>query len=1157
MKNIQSLIAVDLKSKDSLQKALEAFLTRFKNDQPQIDLHNYNVFFCTEENGERRPFTFSDAVQPEKVVRALAIRALIKGEGAKIFTSSKEASWQKDPLVIEILVFVAALEHPELKDLVVEIAQEIVAYALAKNETEDLWIEKCRQLFGLDILYTLALTDVEYAYLIGLYIFPNWDTEHAIYAFDYLSGLADEHGFSRPILKAIAHCYNLELIQTICTSYPYVTDAGDQLYYLYEHFKQHPEEYPYFCEEYLNHVKKYPVEKEDDEGLHMVEKFFQKVFPPLSEQEILISDTYENEIFGLIKQVNKILEEVPESKLRSQKDEENPYYYDEEDFNGEEAINKDFFINGFDNGEAIWDYVREGKNPEVLNDIPPQSIESLAYKRNLKILPRLEFSGADIDEVLPYFFDEYHEVADDEFFTLKLNINGDNVRGGGININGNEVSGVDIAMRIVDVFYHLNGKKVFDNYTLDLIVNTYKLCTLEAFQARYAIEDERMLIEEINSLMDSFHNKYLSAQSLERIYLLYKQNPAIWKEVLDEAIDFSRSQMDEDMLAVLPKVKDRELVSGTHLLAVAYICYREGAMSPDAHLKILVDFFAKHFWETFLHEVISESILGREGDESDKTKAEIEAISEAIKSYCIGAKGTPPPKEIIMKLMKGGPASLTPEELAIFEAAKKQAKPSTEEEAKAGLHRLFFYENWTDELGIPQVSLFLSSDHIATLLAAAAYGAKGLPFVFEKPLKKVFKLFVELAPVKTLHVVFQCFKKEGRDFDLRLVRNYMETLEKLGILPSQIKAWEIVYTHKTIKALMKPGEAELNHYKALIETCAHMDELDEDQPMLWQREEKKEKAAMKEALQYIDKHKLPQFLHSANQIKPLEAFDKLRNQQFQDELYNFCRRTVKPENKDHLYDIYDWSDEEKQAFKKQVEMACSWINDYLFQTGDFKEIEEKLMPQLMKRISGDLDEVIWLFEDTVKHRALYMLARFGHMNRVYDYWSKWSNKEGNERDITPEFYRLLIDIGLGEAYALEFMLTNDQAIHRNCTFEENSFAQQFHAVYPKINLLENMQNMPANLVIFGLRQLQDDLTMTPQLLEFFNYPKRKVRDEVITILKHRLEERIEEFEEVFSDYADKAKGKAKNTFQAFLEEVKPLGKNSEVLAQWETRLEKK
>ncbi|MEH0156699.1 hypothetical protein V6R21_21395 [Limibacter armeniacum] len=1148
MKEKSDLIVVDLQSKDSLQQALETFLSKLRNSALKIgfDVENldfeekYTPLFYAEENGEPRYFDYGDVVNPEMVEAVLA-----NGEGAFSFKKSRKEVWVNDPRFAEAVVFVAALEHPELKQLVVEIAEAIVAFSIDKNDTDSLWIDDCH-VFGLDIIYTLALFYPEYTYLIGQYITPYWDSEHADYVFNYLKALKKKQGYGQHILKAIANSYNDEQIERVAKN-DYNGDCE-----LHDHFQENPDDFVYFCDEVVEHVRLFPIEKEDDEGRHIVELIMSSILPSMTEEEmekeVFVHNTYAGTISQLRSKVNSVLEGVSPSAYFFQKNEKSAIdVWDdlvdhEEEQGGEYAVNKDFLINGFDNGEEIWAYVQHGENPEVLDTIVPAELLSLAEDRGLKILPRLKYMGSELEPILRYYFDEYSDDDDDEYVVNAI---------GGKSYKPSPNK--EIALRVVDVFFHLGGKELLDDDTIEAIVDTYELCNMEDLQERYKVDNKEVLAKKVASLISSFFIEHMPLNSLDRIYLLYKQDPTVWKEVLDNAKEYHREYMDESMLAVLPKVTDRSVVYGSQLLSVAYVCNKEGGLRPDENLQVLVDFFANHFWDTLMYEMLEYSRYRGASEVSDVEV--LEAKVKAVKEYCIGKQATPPPREIIMKLMQGGPAALTEEELQIFEAAKKQAAPMPLEEVEAILQDLFATEE--NHKGTPYVHLFRRSENIGMLLAAAAYGARGLPMSFEPSLKKVFNLLVSVDPVKALDLVYKNFHNDQKLIDPMNLNDFIELMDKLGVPLSQVKAWEIVFLQKKIDHYTDPEQAAIDRLHTLEEAYAYYDKIDEDQPGLWKRQEEKEKAALKGAIQYLDMNRRLRFISAANKLNSRKEFEDFIHQEneerLQEALDDFCKRIIN-------FEKPGWArnEEENLLAQKEVEEAAEWIKDYLFNTGDFTEIEEKLMPKLVAYIPSSLDAQIWAYEDKVKHRALYMLVRFGHMNRVYDYWSHWDDLSRRmDKDITAEFYNLLIEIGAGESYAMHFILKNYQAIHQSCDFEDNSFAQHYHNIYSKVHLFELMESLPANLVIFGIRQIQDDLSMTPQLLEFFGHPKRKVRDEVLPVLIYRLEERVEQFNAAFLEYADKAKGKSKNTYQAFLQAVREkesLTKHTTVFDQWEARL---
>lgn len=151
----------------------------------------------------------------------------------------------------ETILFSHALKFPELKEDVISTAKEIVSYSRRHNDTCNMWVDDLC-VFGIEALYLLALNIPKYAYLIGAYLIPYWDSEHADYALIYTYEITSRFGFDDNMLKMFCYCDNVEA-RTIMLGGEFYGEQTELD--LVEYFEQNPDRYERFKEIMIDRFK--------------------------------------------------------------------------------------------------------------------------------------------------------------------------------------------------------------------------------------------------------------------------------------------------------------------------------------------------------------------------------------------------------------------------------------------------------------------------------------------------------------------------------------------------------------------------------------------------------------------------------------------------------------------------------------------------------------------------------------------------------------------------------------------------------------------------------------------------------------------------------------------------------------------------------------
>lgn len=375
----EDVIIVDLQSKESLKNALAEFKEKIiKNDLELCSGDDYLKCFMKLVEGEVKRISVNDIKDIDFVDEVLRISD---------FEGVEDAEDEYYEPFSNVAVFSAALAYDDLLDDMLSLAYETIKLVNDLGDVYDLWTDECH-VFGVDLFVALALKYPEYTYLFSEYILSNWDTEHADYVFEAISMLKDKWGFDVNILKAIAYCKDEELFRRLVRieSFNYETQDYSYEYTLLNHFKENPADYNYFKSQYLECAKKNKFEPRGAQYYSTVEVLFSHFAPYKTEEEsrteILIEDTYENEIEELtaafnanvsidfrkpvydLKSIN--LDKIKRKYVVSRKEQKSDKGYEELRKDYDECIN-DFCLSNIIKDKKSWNATEEEKAPFYAN----------------------------------------------------------------------------------------------------------------------------------------------------------------------------------------------------------------------------------------------------------------------------------------------------------------------------------------------------------------------------------------------------------------------------------------------------------------------------------------------------------------------------------------------------------------------------------------------------------------------------------------------------------------------------------------------------------------------------------------------------------------------------------------------------------------------
>lgn len=334
-RNKEDLIIVDFESKESLKEAVNSFKSKVVNDELILGgKDKYQTCFAKSVDDKVRPFTKEDIKDETFVKDVFGISGYNDIDYAYKYSSESFSN---------TIFLAAALQHEDLKDDLLVLIEAIVKLVNKKEKTYNLWVDE-EHTFGVEFIVAFVLKYPEYTYLISDFVLANWDDEHAGYVLNILYDFKCKRGYDKYFIKALAYSKCQELfLSTLGINY-YDGDDYSEDAELYHHFKETPEDYIYFKDQYIQFAKQTHRAAKFANGLTYAEYILRRISPELTDEEweteIFIEDTFKNEAakfsaelevnFNEAKKTETYKNNVKKNSWSIYDDEEDEYYEDED-----------------------------------------------------------------------------------------------------------------------------------------------------------------------------------------------------------------------------------------------------------------------------------------------------------------------------------------------------------------------------------------------------------------------------------------------------------------------------------------------------------------------------------------------------------------------------------------------------------------------------------------------------------------------------------------------------------------------------------------------------------------------------------------------------------------------------------------------------------
>lgn len=870
----QALIAVNIQDQHSIKQAIETFSLQMQQAYQSGELINRVGGFISHEQTQLRPCDLADQAQ-FKAIFLLNPEAELNSPVAEPLNDEQRQYLINNPDYLrlsQIVVFQHALQYDELKPLLVTFCQELVAFSIRVNSSNELFFSS-DMLFGLYLIILVAEKYPEYAYLIGEYYPQNSDYNQIMYhGADYMAYLFHQHGYSNLFLDAQASC-RFQDINSCIHSHFY--DADDFIPDLLSCFLADENRYLYYKNSLIESFKRRPQDPDDFDPLTTLEENFDTIcddygdpdfrHPHISHEAadnefdelIFHGRTIEQErkavkaeLFAVVKHIalkdlHYFDKPIASDTITLADIHDDPFYQEYHEDNKYQT-NKSFFLDCFDNGEQILAYIEENKYPQVLDQLQPINFRKLTLEHKSPIFKRFEYYGSGFMQLSP---DLDQDITLEDIIEHFL-VTYQNPDSFDIDDDGEDAQN-DKCLRTLDVLVRLLGKKELTGDEIQLISREFELCSPQQASERFTLQalTEDDIRRRVFHLINEPMVDHFGLVRLNEIHQLYLRDKTDFAEMLPDIIRLAHHCTPDDLLAVLPALNQTDYAWGAQLLAVAYILsQQDNGFFADPDLEPLWAFYNEHIFKRWYFEIERMSALSHSFDEQQREKAPL--LLDNIRSY-IDARGKST-GGLMAKLMKK-PADT---DTAI---SPQQILPIARE--------LVFGEPQEREAEETGSALFISDD-IGMVLASMLYAARVAKGPLKKQLLAAYELMLQLFPHNTLLASFLEFSDGGKFFSKSTAEEaeaFCDYLSDLKINEKYAFLFRIVLVQR-----VNEYEEDINDFcddyglKPLYQTVLNIyrakDDIDPDDAGMLAARERKISAAVSAAVDLLTAESRNKFL---------------------------------------------------------------------------------------------------------------------------------------------------------------------------------------------------------------------------------------------------------------------------------------------------------
>lgn len=812
-------INVDLNSLESIRKALEEYRNLLIQNKVFDDL-TFSQCFSLEFlalDGEQFSYEDIEKLDNEKIVKYFK----------EYFQYAESYEY-----ISEELLFAYALNYEELKYDIFETIKEIVNYARKVNNTDDMWVDDYN-VFGLGAVYITANMYPEYSYMLGAYMIPYWDDEHAPYAIELVQDFCIRKGICRETLKIYCYCdgylrYNLFGERYRWDYEKEMNVKRPEFVEPVEWFRENKEEYEWFKNTLKERFREfdYLQYSQSDYEPHPIDSFYKDLVDRNENydgfSEFFVYDNADIEAEQLEKEIIEYIGH-PLVEDQEEDDEDDYYYY------GDGIKEWKEFVKSYA-GMPVWDYIENGGDIEVLDEVEgtnPDDLRKLiidsAYILKKKILfhtgPFTPINEELSHIVMDIFYDWYNE--DEE-----------------IDIDQIETSSTKNAklIRFLDFLYHLFNYEEFDPSFVSFITEEYELLSEEEFYTRYSKSAEGRL----NSIIKDYLSLNICPYG-DELNRLYRNFNKLRETEWEKAVELIHYYIDYSYLYdIFPD--SRRIINSKWILFMTYFISQDIELGKKDKVTEFISSYLNDNFIKIIVEEIKEHI--KENGFEDK-------IEEFENKFLKEEKVPQLSKEIMMKVMKEGPGALNEEEMKEFEAFRNANKAMGSKSADTNFTELldtillktenkWKKGNFYNVLSETNMRLYLQSIY---LLVEACYKVvkPAVNVEFLSKARMILASFIELAPIITINKISKLWMSHNTfEFTDELLGKveFMDSFKRLKIVPVYTFAWDIYHSFHN------------NDLDRIVDILGDIDE--EAESSFFGQTEKRRRENYYKAIEYID-----------------------------------------------------------------------------------------------------------------------------------------------------------------------------------------------------------------------------------------------------------------------------------------------------------------
>jgi hypothetical protein len=659
----------------------------------------------------------------------------------------------------ETLFFLCAVKHPELKADLQKACESIVKFARKTNDSSAMW-NSSEYPFGVEPLQIVSTVYPEYGYLFAGFFVPNWDDEHMFESLGALADWSNRIGISEDTIKAFCYCDN-HLAREMMLGYTSWNGMSEDMFidtkfplvnYLRDEEDRTPLEYS--SNKAMNRFKQQLVERFRNQPL------IQDVELTCCEDKVSVTDpitiivlemllsvkpceTWEADFDideflterlvhkSAILEIEEIHEQLQKEGIAlNAPDYEYQYQSEEEPEDSEEDQEKqsvknwqEFFLKVVSKGSGIWEYILNGSQSEVLNEIEEVDIIKLARKNKCGLYDELPMQcysmvcfNEDMDKYLALLFAGFHNP---------------NTRAE----MGTIDDGKTLILRFADVIYRLCGNKPFDEDFINYVCDTYNVASsAEEFVARFPVDWKALFKEHTRQM--SGHYSTISFIELGKITDLINQNREEAIEYLEGNcfnINTSNNISNELSGISIGFSPNEKLCIAIYLLRVDECDGREDKLTDLA--KAYIEHYGEICLEFHLQDEMKAIFHYAEEHMSEEEKERQRAWLE-VKSYL--EKG----------VLKSNP-QLQEEEVFEYASELLQKYMDKEERTPVSEHQECF--DW-----------FRINDYTQKTLLFAHMVVEHKDFACSSIAHRLLKLAYQLAPIRVAHIIAKAYNNDKK-----------------------------------------------------------------------------------------------------------------------------------------------------------------------------------------------------------------------------------------------------------------------------------------------------------------------------------------------------------------------------------------------------------